>query len=102
MSKIEVDHSKFKTTSESINAFISESKKKMSEANEELFVLGWQGNDAEAFKNKWQEVSGDKSYYREFVTALENYADFLDYAAEKYKEAQINAVNRANGIPKIF
>ena len=52
------------------------------------------------FKKQWDMVTDGESTYAEMIKALESYSKFLLHAGEKYKNAQINAVNRANRLPK--
>ena len=59
-------------------------------------VLG----DYNQLKKEWQQIKGSDSTSDRMLKSLDNYADFLRFAANKYKSAQANAINRANGLPR--
>ena len=65
-----------------------------------LELAKWQGADKDAFWQKWIEAQGKDSTYEKVRETLSAYSKFLKYAAAQYKEAQSNAVNRANKLPK--
>lgn len=102
MAYIKVDHSKFEPTAASIDSYVSLMKSKMSSADSEISALGadWQGTDYNSFKTQWETVTNEDSTYRKMVSALESYAGYLRTSAKKYKEAQTNAYNRANNLPR--
>jgi len=102
MAYIRVDYSKFEVTASAIDTYVEKHKSNMSNANGEVNTLadGWNGDDFTQFQNQWNRVTEDGSTSQKMIGAMGNYAEFLRYAANKYKEAQINAVNRANSIPK--
>mgnify|MGYP005610381609 CR=1 FL=1 len=97
---IHVDCSKFNKTAEKIETYIENHEKNMKLATQEVKALSstWQGKDAIEFQNQWNEVTEKKSTSQEMIQALENYAEFLRYAGNQYKDAQAKAVNRANRI----
>jgi len=102
MAYIKVDHSEFASTASAVDSYVSLMKRKMSSAQSEVINLSsnWQGQDYTMFKNQWDKVTNGESTYHEMIKSLESYAKFLRYAGEKYKDAQIKAINRANGLPK--
>lgn len=102
MAYIKVDHSKFEAAASAIDAHLREMKKQMNNANASVNNLssGWQGKDFAQFKAKWDGVNDPDSEYSKMYKSLEAYAKFLRHAAEKYKKAQANAINRANSPPK--
>lgn len=102
MAYIRVDHSKFARTASEVEAYVSLMKKKMAAAQGEVdnMANSWQGSDFAQFKSQWEKVTEKESTYKEMEEALENYAKFLRYAEEKYKDAQAKAVNKANSLPK--
>ena len=51
-------------------------------------------------KTEWQQIKGADSTSDKMLKSLDSYADFLRFAASKYKSAQANAINRANRLPK--
>lgn len=51
-------------------------------------------------KTECQQMSASGSTSDKMLKSLDNYADFLRFAANKYKSAQANAINRANRLPR--
>lgn len=102
MAYIKVDYSKFETTAKAIDNYVSNTKRKMAGANDAVnFLAGsWQGADFNKFKVQWNKVSAGDSTYIQMMKALESYAKYLRFAAQKYKSAQTEAINRANSLPR--
>lgn len=102
MAYIKVDHSKFEAAASAIETYLAQMKNKMGSADGEITKLSvaWQGDDFTQFKVQWEKVTGDGSTYSEMKKSFESYAKFLRFAADKYKNAQANAINRANSLPK--
>lgn len=100
--KIKVDHSKLESTASQIEQYVQTLKRKMKNADGEINTLSstWQGKDATQFRSKWNAVTNQDSVYANTVKQLESYAQFLRYAAKKYKEAQTKAINSANSLPR--
>ncbi|MBQ1821537.1 MAG: WXG100 family type VII secretion target [Clostridia bacterium] len=100
--KIKVDHSKLESTASQIEQYVQTLKRKMKNADGEINTLSstWQGKDATQFRSKWNAVTNQDSVYANTVKQLESYAQFLRYAAQKYKEAQTKAINSANSLPR--
>lgn len=102
MAYIKVDHSKFESTASAVDNYVTLMKNKMRSAQGEVASLSssWQGSDFTQFRTEFDKVDNDDSAHAQMVKALESYARYLRYAANKYKEAQAKAINRANGLPK--
>lgn len=102
MAYIKVDHSKFSTTASVVDSYVKLMKTKMNSAQGEVDNLArnWQGVDFAQFRTQWNKVTNGESTYSEMIKALENYSKFLRFASEKYKDAQTNAVNSANRLPR--
>lgn len=102
MAYIKVDHSKFSGTASAVDSYVTQLRNKMSSAESEVNNMSsiWQGSDFTQFKSQWNKVTNGESTYSEMIKALESYSKFLKYAAEKYKDAQTKAVNRANSLPR--
>jgi WXG100 family type VII secretion target len=100
--KVKVDHSKLENTASEIERYIQTLKGKMQAAQSEIHTLSasWQGTDATQFQTKWNSVTNQDSVYGQTVKQLDSYAQYLRYAAKKYKEAQTKAVDAANRLPK--
>lgn len=99
---IRVNHSKFDSTATAIENYNNLLTRKMGNANQTMAGLfsSWSGIDASTYKNKWDAVDGSDSVYYAMKKSLESYSKFLRSAGNKYKTAQINAVNRAHKLPK--
>jgi uncharacterized protein YukE len=95
---IKVNHSQFENAADAIDTYLSSQKKNMAAAESEVKNLGttWQGTDSKQFQLQWNQVEDNDSTSKNMTKALENYANFLRFAASTYKEAQSKAVNRAN------
>lgn len=102
MSYIKVNHSELESTAKQVDSCVSNLKSKMSSANGKVSALasGWAGSDFTQFLSQWKTVDNSDSTYYKLIKALESYSDYLSYAASKYKDAQTDAVNRANSLPK--
>jgi uncharacterized protein YukE len=95
---IKVNHSKFELAASAIETYISRHKKNMDAAGLEVSALSlsWQGKDSEKFQNQWSKLTENDSTSEKMINALENYAKFLEFAANEYKNAQSKAINRAD------
>ena len=102
MAYINVDHSKFEQAAKAIDTYVREARIKMRSSSNVVHDLAatWQGKDASEFQNQWNRLDDSDSTFSKMIKDLESYAKFLRYAAKKYKDAQSNAVNRANGLPR--
>lgn len=102
MANIKVDHSQFEKAASSIESYITKHKNKMKSIEQSVASLGtsWQGEDYNQLKKECQQMSASGSTSDKMIKSLDNYADFLRFAANKYKSAQANAINRANKLPR--
>lgn len=102
MAYINVDHSKLEAAASAIETYLDQMKTKMNTASGEVTKLSasWKGDDYTHFKAQWDKVTSDDSTYSEMRKSFESYAEFLKFAAQKYKDAQIDAINRANSLPR--
>jgi len=102
MAYIKVDYSKLESTASAVDNYVTLMKNKMRSAQNEVTVLSssWQGSDFSQFKAEFDKVDNKDSTHTQMVESLESYSNFLKYAAGKYKDAQIKAINRANSLPR--
>lgn len=102
MANINVDHSQFEKAASSIESYITKHKNKMKSIEQALTSLetSWQGEDYNQLRTECQQMSASGSTSDKMLKSLDNYADFLRFAANKYKSAQTNAINRANRLPR--
>ena len=102
MAYIKVDHSEFEKAASVIDSYVTKHRNNMNSINSAMNALAssWQGNDYQQVKAEWQEINAYDSTSGKMIRTMQSYADFLRFAAKKYKDAQSNAVNRANRLPK--
>ena len=102
MAYIKVDHSKLEATAVEVENYVSFLKDKMKNVQGEGAALSssWQGSDFSHFKSQLDQLDDADSTHTQMIKALESYAKYLRYAAEKYKNAQSKAINAANSLPK--
>lgn len=102
MASIIVEHSKFEAAAKAIDTYVADVKREMKSADVSVNTLAgaWQGKDYTQFFAQWDKVTGSGSTYMEMIKALEHYSEYLRFAAKKYKNAQADAVNRANRLPR--
>lgn len=102
MAYIKVDHSKFESTADAVDKYVTLMKRKMSSAQGEIKTLSssWQGSDFNQFKSEFNKIDNSDSVHSQMVKALESYSKYLRFAGNKYKDAQSRAVNRANNLPR--
>lgn len=102
MAYIKVDHSQFEKTASAIDSYGKKQMTKMLSIEQSVNALGssWQGPDYNQLKIETQQINATDSVSYKMLVSLGNYADFLRFAANKYKSAQVNAINRANNLPR--
>lgn len=99
---INVDHSKFEDVSKKIEEYIESQNNYMKSAKEQMNILfeSWKATDADALKEKWENIESTGSTTTKMKKSLENYSLALKEAASQYKNAQASAINEANGLPR--
>lgn len=102
MPYINVDHSKFEAVAAEIDRYVTTMRAGMTVAQAEMtaMALGWDGIDYDNAKTRFRTLDDKDSAHDKMIKALESYARYLRYAAKQYKNAQSNAINRANSLPK--
>ena len=98
MAYIMVDHRRLEKTAGDIDGYINAHHRAMSEIDNNIVSLGssWQGEDYYQMQREWNEMKSGSSTSEKMLKSLDSYADFLRWAAKKYKQAQAEAINRAN------
>ena len=98
MAYIMVDYRRLEKTAGDIDGYINSHKRAMSEIDNNIVSLGasWQGEDYFQLQREWDEMKSVSSTSEIMLKSLDNYADFLRWAARKYKQAQADAISRAN------
>ena len=102
MAYIKVDHSKFEDAASAVDSYVTLMKNKLRSAQGQVTTLSlsWQGSDFAQFQTEFDKIDNDDSTHTQMVKAMESYANYLRFAANKYKDAQIRAINRANNLPR--
>ncbi len=102
MANIQVDHRYLEKVANSIDDYVKLQKQKMREIENTIADLNgsWDGTDYEQVKYEFQQSNSAESTSAKMIKSIENYADFLRFCSNKYKSAQINAINRANRLPR--
>lgn len=102
MAYIKVDHSKFENAASAVEKHVTLMKNKMRSIQGEVTTLSstWQGADFTQFKTEFGKVDNEDATHTQMVKSMESYARYLRFAANKYKETQARAVNRANSLPR--
>lgn len=102
MAYIKVNHSKFESAASAVDGYVTLMKNKMRSAQGEVTTLSssWQGSDFTQFKTEFDKVDNEDSTHTQMVKAMESYAKYLRFAANKYKDAQADAVELANRLPQ--
>lgn len=97
---IEVVYTEFEKAAIDVDNYVAKIKQKMAAANNEVATLSgsWKGVDFQQFQSKWNELDDNGSTTWNMQKSLGNYAETLRYVAEQYKNAQKNAINRANSL----
>lgn len=93
---VRVNLSDFETAAKSVENYILFMNNKMQTINTRVHTLEWTGEDCTAFFEKWNEIISQGSRYQAMTSVLHGYANYLRTAAAAYKEAQEEAVRRAN------
>ena len=103
MARIEVNHADLRTVASAINAYCTKQDSEMRSADAEVNAMlskDWIGDDAHAFGSKWINVNASDSTAIKFRKNLKNYGETIAACAELYRNAQIDAYNSANWLPK--
>ena len=102
MASIKVDHSKFEPAAKEIDEYVAYLRKQMREVQNDGWNLmqNWQGADYVQFRARLDKIDNSDSTHAQMIKALESYAKFLRYAGQKYRDAQADAIRRANSLPK--
>lgn len=102
MAFISADLGRLERAARAVDDYVRNHRANMNRANSEIMNLGnsWQGSDFNQFRNRWNTVTANGSSSSNMISSLENYSRFLRFAAGRYRQAQTNAVNRANSIPR--
>ncbi|MBQ4260144.1 MAG: hypothetical protein IJB84_07805 [Lachnospiraceae bacterium] len=102
MANIVVDHREIEKVADAIDTYVAKHNKKMDSINQCIETVGksWEGTDYNQFKKEWKEIRGGDSTSSLMIKHLEGHASFLRFAANKYKAAQLNAIDRAQRLPR--
>lgn len=98
---IEVNHKVLEQAAAEMDQYIDKHNQLIEEAGDAVRGMSafWDGDDYIQYSLKWETFTNGESTSKALTKNVKTYADFLRLCASKYKEAQTNAVNRANQIP---
>lgn len=99
---IQVDHSQITSAVSQLREYISMCELKLASADNEVAMSEefWKGEDAAKFRVQWRAFIDEGASQKQFIESLSNYAIFLESASNQYKQAQIDAINRASRLPR--
>lgn len=60
--------------------------------------MKWSGMDYTQYKAQWSRITADDSTSKNITNKMSEFSEFLRYASEQYKNAQITAVSHAKKI----
>lgn len=100
MAKIYVDHLVITKTANKINTYLDLHNKRIREINNIVDQMKWRGSDYNQAKSEWVAMKAKGSTSDKLLTSFENYKNALLIAANKYKEAQARAIDRAERLCK--
>jgi len=102
MAYIRVDHKKLIVAADAVKDYRGLLTSKMQIANQIVDDMraSWRGDDAVQFQHQWDLVSAEGSVCRKMSDSLKSYEDYLRFASDTYKNAQIDAVNMADSLPR--
>lgn len=98
MAYIKVDYYALFEAADRISEYISKYKNSMNKMNSAVVFLSqsWREADFEQLQLKWNEIGSPDSTSGKMLQSIQSYSDSIREAANKYKEAQIRAIDRAN------
>ena len=102
MAKIVVDHSELGATAKVIETYVELIQRKYKSADGEVRYMtsAWAGNDETKFIQQWNKINDPGTATRGMIEDYSTYAKNLKAAEQLYKDAQADAVNSANWLPK--
>lgn len=102
MAYIRVDYKMMINTVNQIENYISTFDNNMELISNDIVSINseWEGKDYQQFKAEWDKIKSPGSTSYLMRAAIQNYADEIKEAVNKYKEAQIRAINKANSLCK--
>lgn len=95
--RIEVNIHDIKSCKKLLNSFIKKNDNKNDQLKNRVSQLEqqWQGVDASAYIEHWQNMFASNSTNYKFKNELIKFEQLLDYAISKYQQNQSNAYNRS-------
>jgi hypothetical protein len=103
MALIEVNHRTLRDVASEITSYCSVQDREMRSADTDIKSMlfsDWMGSDAQEFGKKWEGVDDNNSTSIKFRDSLKNFGDNLTACANEYENAQGDAYNEANRLPK--
>lgn len=97
MSYIKVNHAKLETAAKKIDDSIGRQRNHLKSADDHVKNMKqiYDGEDYNAFLVQWLRVNAKNSTVDNVTKGVEGFADMLRYAANEYKKAQTNSINKS-------
>lgn len=103
MAMIEVNHKVLRDVASAITTYCTAQDREMSSADTEIksmLTSDWLGPDALEFGKTWENVDSNDSTTVKFRETLKNFGESIATCASEYENAQGDAYNTANRLPK--
>lgn len=102
MAQIHIDRSKLIKAAGQVEQVADQIEINMNNAANAADALpqGWEGKDYVVFRDRLKAIYGNDSVSKAMVRSMRAYADYLRFAEAQYKEAQIRAINKADGLKR--
>jgi uncharacterized protein YukE len=102
MARIRVNHDYLRSTAEAIEKRIETNEALMREIDAQVSEISseWVGEDYVQYLQQWESAKKQNSLLQSTTDRLRDYAEFLRFVAVEYQNAQSDAVNRANRLPR--
>lgn len=103
MAVIEVNHQVLREVAQEIDSYCTTQDTQMRIADEQIKAMlasDWTGEDAQAFRLKWDGVDAKDSVTVTFRKSLKSFSEALYASANKYQRAQEDSYTEASRLPR--
>lgn len=94
---IDVNHESLSSLASTVSSFRDNLERDTNRMDSSVIdsISSWSGEDKDAFLSKWNMINDSGSNYANMLTYLQYYADNLNSASVRYRNAQADAINKA-------
>lgn len=94
---INVNYNQIMKTASDVDTYVNKLKQSMKEIDWRMWELNsnWKGKDSTVFFKEWSDIKSNNSTSSRMLTSLENYSNSLKFAANRYRDIQLQAISRA-------